>query len=152
MQSGTKKFIRQFFFFMISGGIATFTDMTFYSVLVYLGLYYLIANIFSFTLAQVVNYFLNMKLVFKGIDGRDKRIEFLIFFGLSLAGFVLSELLLWLFLNTGYVFKSTTELNVIISKFLAIIIVSVYNFITRKIFLEEKKIHSLKNINTGETK
>ena len=56
----------------------------------------------------------------------------LIFVALSIGGLLLNQFILWL----GVQF---TTIHYLIVKFLAMVIVPVYNFITRKIFLESKE-------------
>ena len=54
-------------------------------------------------------------------------IEFMLF---SILGFLLTELLLWIFIDI-------LNINGMISKIIATAIVMIFNFITRKIFLEK---------------
>lgn len=90
----------------------------------------LIASTVSFCASVVVNYLLSMTFVFKSKNqGRLK--EFILFLLLSIGGLGLNQLILWI----GVRFTSVYYLIV---KFLAMVIVPVYNFVTRKIFLEEK--------------
>ena len=91
----------------------------------------LIASAISFCISVTVNYFLSMSFVFK--SKKQSRVkEFIIFAALSLGGLCLNQLILWI----GIKF---TSIYYLIIKFLAMVIVPVYNFITRKIFLESKE-------------
>ena len=90
----------------------------------------LISSTVSFCVSVVVNYILSMSFVFKS-KGQNKFKEFVIFVLLSVGGLGLNQLILWI----GVRFTSVYYLVV---KFFAMVIVPVYNFITRKIFLESK--------------
>lgn len=124
--------ILQLFKFAIVGVIAAFVDV---GVLVILKELFhvevLIASAISFCVSVTVNYILSMSFVFKS-KGQSKIKEFIIFVCLSTGGLCLNQFILWL----GIRF---TSINYLIVKFLAMVIVPVYNFITRKIFLESKE-------------
>ena len=72
-----------------------------------------------------------MSFVFKG-KKQSKLKEFIIFVVLSVGGLCLNQLILWI----GVKFTSVYYLIV---KLFAMVIVPVYNFVTRKIFLESKE-------------
>ena len=91
----------------------------------------LVSSAVSFSVSVVVNYLLSMKFVFK--SGAENKIrEFVIFVILSIGGLCLNQIILWV----GVTFTSVYYLVV---KILAMVIVPVYNFITRKIFIESKE-------------
>jgi putative flippase GtrA len=123
--------IKQFLKFGVVGVIAFFID---YGVLLILsegfGVYYLIANAISFTVSVIFNYICSMKFVFTGKEGMSKHKEFIIFVILSVLGLLLNELLMWVGVDICHIYS-------MITKIFATAIVMVYNFITRKIFLEE---------------
>ena len=91
----------------------------------------LIASAISFCVSVTVNYILSMSFVFKG-KKQSKLKEFIIFVVLSVGGLCLNQLILWI----GVKFTSVYYLIV---KLFAMVIVPVYNFVTRKIFLESKE-------------
>ena len=91
----------------------------------------LLASAISFCASVTINYILSMSFVFKG-KNQSKLKEFIIFVFLSIGGLLLNQLILWI----GVKFMSMYYLIV---KLLAMVIVPVYNFITRKIFLESKE-------------
>lgn len=91
----------------------------------------LIASAVSFCVSVVANYLLSMTFVFKS-KKQSKIKEFIIFVALSAGGLCLNQFILWL----GVVF---TAIHYLIIKILAMVIVPIYNFITRKIFLESKE-------------
>ena len=91
----------------------------------------LLASMASFCISVTTNYFLSMSFVFKS-KSESKIKEFIIFVFLSIGGLCLNQLILWI----GVRFTSVYYLIV---KLFAMIIVPIYNFITRKIFLESKE-------------
>ena len=91
----------------------------------------LIASAVSFCVSVTVNYLLSMTFVFKG-KKQSKIKEFVIFVVLSVGGLCLNQFILGL----GVVF---TSIHYLIIKILAMVIVPIYNFITRKVFLESKE-------------
>ncbi len=127
------KLIKQMLRFSGVGLICFFLDyflMIIFTDVFHIG--YLISCGTSFTIATVLNYILSMRFVFRSRENINKVFEFVAFVVLSLIGLGLTELLMWV---------STDILGVDykISKFVVAAIVTVYNFITRKVFLEEKK-------------
>ena len=126
-----KNLIIQIIKFSIVGVIATIID---FSVLMLLKevvhLDVLVASALSFCVSVVANYILSMLFVFKG--GKNGKIkEFIIFVVLSVGGLLLNQLLMWL----GTEILAVYYLWV---KVLACVFVPIYNFVTRKIFLEKK--------------
>ena len=115
--------------FIVVGGIATIIDWLIYYLLYnYFNLEPLYANILSYSIATVYNYLATVKYVFV-VKTKNKK-TFLIFIIFSLIGLMLSELLIYLFINK-FLF------NKMIAKIISTIIVMIFNFITRKIFLED---------------
>lgn len=118
--------------FGIVGVIAAITDVGVLVILKeLLHVDVLIASTISFCVSVIANYLLSMAFVFKS-KGESKIKEFIIFVFLSIGGLCLNQLILWI----GVKFTSVYYL---IIKLLAMVIVPVYNFITRKIFLESKE-------------
>ncbi|MBO5453241.1 MAG: GtrA family protein [Clostridia bacterium] len=90
----------------------------------------LLASMISFCVSVTANYILSMAFVFKS-KNQNKIKEFIVFVLLSIGGLCLNQLILWIGVNF-------TSVYYLVVKFIAMVIVPVYNFITRKIFLEEK--------------
>ena len=127
-----KKLIEQVMKFVIVGGLSFVLDFIIYYVLKnYFSVYYLIAGFFSFTLSLIFNYLMSMKFVFKSKDDLKKTHEFIIFVTLSVMGLGLNLLCLFILVD---IYK----MNDLIAKILVAGIVMVFNFVTRKIFLEQK--------------
>lgn len=93
---------------------------------------YLLSCGISFSISVVVNYLLSMRFVFKARKSIRKSSEFIIFVVLSVIGLGLTELLMLVAVD-GLV------IHYMISKIIVTVIVMAYNFVTRKIFLENKE-------------
>ena len=91
----------------------------------------LISSGISFCVSVIANYILSMKFVFKS-KGKSKLKEFTVFVLLSVGGLCINQFIMWL----GTEKFSFYYLAV---KFAAMVIVPIYNFITRKVFLEKKQ-------------
>ena len=90
---------------------------------------YLLSCAISFTTSTVVNYLLSMRYVFRSRENMNKSVEFILFVVMSVIGLGLTELLMMLAVEKIGIHYS-------ISKILVTGIVMVYNFVTRKIFLD----------------
>jgi putative flippase GtrA len=105
----------------------------------------LIGAFFGFTISVIINYLLSMKYVFTRKEDMDRRKEFVIFTILSLIGLGIHEVIImvcidviyenWMWLNSWL----SPTLATAGGKIFATGIVMVYNFITRKKFLEQKE-------------
>lgn len=140
-----KKLIEQIMKFGVVGVLSFAIDFGIYSILVYFTpVPLLVANFFGFTISVIFNYVMSMKFVFQRKEDMDRKAEFIIFVVLSLIGLGLNEFLVWLFVDFAYksiaVVAETFSYNMMkmIGKILATGIVMVYNFISRKLFLEKK--------------
>lgn len=124
--------ILQIIKFGIVGIVATFVDVGVLVVLKeLLHIDVLVSSAISFCVSVAVNYILSMTFVFKS-KNQNKLREIVIFVLLSVGGLCLNQLILWI----GVTF---TPVYYLIVKLFALVIVPVYNFITRKIFLESKE-------------
>ena len=124
------KLVQQFMKFGVVGVIAFVIDYGLTVALTELaGVNYLISATISFTVSVVVNYLASMRYVFTHKQGLSRRREFVIFVVLSVIGLGVNDLLMWL----G---SSVLGVSYLIVKIVATAIVMVYNFVTRKIFLD----------------
>ncbi|MCR4655832.1 MAG: GtrA family protein [Lachnospiraceae bacterium] len=159
------KLLKQILKFGVVGGLAFLIDFAVYTIVLKLLHWeygYMVAGIAGFSVSLIFNYIASMKFVFESKDDMDKKKEFSIFLILSLIGMALNSLILWLYMDVMYknsdiiraahdslfglldsirlrIAKSPSELAALMAKIVATAIVMVYNFITRKIFLEKKE-------------
>ena len=126
-----KELLIQIFKFIIVGGIATLIDWIIYFILYrFIHIEPIIANIFSFSISVVYNYIASCKYVFNVKKDKDRKKLFVIFIIFSLIGLGINELLIYLLHNK-------LLWNAMLVKIIATVIVMVFNFISRKIFLEK---------------
>ncbi|PHU36807.1 GtrA family protein [Agathobacter ruminis] len=90
---------------------------------------YFNSSAISFILSTLLNYVLSMRFVFRGKEGMNRWAEMGIFIALSLIGLGLNQMIMWIVVEQMMVYY-------LFAKILASIIVSVFNFISRKVFLE----------------
>jgi len=132
-----KKLIIQFLKFGIVGGVAFAAD---YIIMVFLTevfrVPYLISSLISFCVSVVVNYLLSMRFVFVSRDDIKKQTEFLSFLILSIMGLGINELVMYLVAEI--VIGDKMKRAYLIAKLAATFVVMIWNFVTRKIFLEKK--------------
>ena len=96
------------------------------------GVNYLISCCISFSVSVIVNYLLSMHFVFAAKANMKKRTQFVIFVILSVIGLGLNQLFMWLFVDLAHIPYQIAKLAVTA-------IVMLFNFVTRKVFLEEKE-------------
>lgn len=127
-----KKLLAQFMKFGIVGVIAFVIDYGFMVLLTEVfGVPYLISTTVSFIISVIFNYFASMRFVFKRKDDMSRRREFIIFVVLSIIGLIINDVFMWLMVDFLYI-------DYRLSKIVVTFIVAVWNFVTRKIFLEAK--------------
>lgn len=142
-----RKLFEQIFKFAIVGGISFVIDFVVYTIMCNaLHIHYIIAGIFGFTISVVANYILSMRFVFVSKEDMPKDKEFIIFVVLSLLGLLLNSVMLYLCIDVVYMHclwlyqHLSIEWMNMVAKVIATGVVMVYNFVTRKIFLEKKDI------------
>lgn len=125
-----KNLIIQLIKFSAVGIIATFVDMA--SLILLTEVLYaevLVASAVSFCISVIINYILSMRFVFKGRD--DSKIkEFCIFLMLSILGLIINQLIMWAGVRMLVVHYMWV-------KVFATCAVLIFNFISRKIFIEK---------------
>lgn len=125
-----KTLLAQLAKFGIVGVIATLIDFGVMNLLHYgAHLDILVANTAGFVISLIFNYLSSMKFVFEHKEDMSRRREFAIFVVLSVIGLALNDGIV-LALNKGLALEAN------IAKIGATALVMMYNFATRKIFLD----------------
>lgn len=83
----------------------------------------------SFTLSVLFNYAASMRFVFQRREDISRSRELVIFVVLSLVGLAINEALMWLGVNVA-------SLNYVFVKLLATVVVMLWNFLSRKRWLD----------------
>ena len=126
-----KKLIIQLIKFGIVGVIATLIDLAVLMLLKeFMHVDVLVASAVAFSVSVIANYILSMLFVFKGSENSKVK-EFIVFVALSIGGLLLNQFIMWI----GTEIMTAYYLWV---KAFALVFVPIYNFVTRKIFLEKK--------------
>ncbi|WP_246824696.1 GtrA family protein [Olsenella sp. HMSC062G07] len=125
--------VRQFLKFGVVGLVAFFID---YGILMLLsvGLRWdpvLSAGI-SFVISLIFNYVASMRYVFTRRDDLSRQGEFVVFVILSLIGLAINELCMWL----GTTALGASPLAITATKLIATTIVMVWNFLSRRRWLD----------------
>ena len=130
-----KSLIEQFLKFGVVGGIAFLID---YGILMFLSQFLgwdpVLSSAISFTVSVVFNYAASMRFVFERRDDLSRRHEFVIFVVLSVVGLVINSAVIW----AGTQMFGGGAFAVTATKLVATVIVSVWNFVSRKHWLEAK--------------
>ncbi|MDD6729979.1 MAG: GtrA family protein [Eggerthellaceae bacterium] len=125
-----KKLIHQFMKFGVVGIIAFFIDYGLLFVLTeFGGINYLVSATISFTASVIFNYIASMRYVFTHKEDMSRRKEFVIFVVLSAIGLVINNVCMWAGVEIFGIHYMITKIG-------ATAIVMVWNFVTRKIFLD----------------
>ncbi len=126
------KLLAQFMRFGLVGTVAFVID---YSLMIFLtevfSIDYLISTTVSFVASVIFNYFASMRFVFTHKEGLSRRREFIVFVILSIIGLIINDVFMWMMVEYHYI-------DYRLSKIVVALIVSVWNFVTRKIFLDAK--------------
>ncbi|MBM6775986.1 GtrA family protein [Collinsella tanakaei] len=125
-----KHLLAQIMKFGVVGVIATVID---FGVMIFLtevfGINPVASATVSFTVSVIFNYLASMRYVFSHREGMSRQREFVIFIVLSVIGLAINDALMW-------VGTEMTPVDYRIVKVLATAVVMVWNFVSRKIFLD----------------
>ena len=125
-----RELLEQILSFIVVGVIATLIDWVIYFICCnYIKIDPLISNIISFSVSVVYNFWASCKYVFNVNKEKDRKKQFVVFIVFALIGLLLNELIL-------YVFIKLLSWNFMLVKVMGTAIVMVFNFVTRKKFLE----------------
>ena len=124
------KLFKQIIKFGLVGGIAFIIDYSLLYILTeYLNIYYLYSSIISFIISLIFNYILSIKWVFD-VSKQQGLKDFIIFIVLSIIGLLINELIMYIMVDKMYI-------HYMFSKLFSTFIVMIWNFISRKIFIEK---------------
>lgn len=127
----------QIFRYIISGGIAFIADTVTNILLVkFAEMSPVLASVFGFSVGSVITYYLSVYWIFDERRLNSPYKEFVVFTTISFIGLALNTLfiaLFWQFID------EKTVTNIVISKILATIVVTIWNFTTKKYLLFIKK-------------
>ncbi|WP_303249920.1 GtrA family protein [uncultured Slackia sp.] len=125
-----KKLFAQFMKFGVVGALAFCIDYGLLALLTEVfGVNYLVSATISFTVSVVFNYLASMRYVFTHKEDMSRRREFVIFIILSVIGLLINNVCMWAGVEL-------LGVHYLIVKIAATAIVMVWNFVTRKIFLD----------------
>ena len=128
-----QKILTQLAKFVIAGVITTAIDWAiYYALCEFLGMNPLVAQLFSFTASTAVSFYINTLWVFDTTKSKTRRRLITEFFFFSFCGLVMTEVML-------YVFIDVMQMNYMLAKVIATAVVMIFNFVTRKMFLEDRK-------------
>ena len=125
-----RKLIEQIMKFGVVGVIAFVIDCGLLALLTEVfSVNYLVSATVSFTVSVVFNYVASMRYVFTHKDGMSRHREFAIFVTLSVIGLLINNFCMWAGVEL-------LGIHYLVTKIGATAIVMVWNFVTRKIFLD----------------
>lgn len=126
----TEKLLVQIFNFGIVGVIATIIDFTFlYLFRDICNFPLVVSNTLSFIISLMYNYWASMTFVFHVNKNKSQKRNFILFVIFSVIGLILNDIII-------IIVTEKFGIYYLISKIIATIIVMIFNFITRKKFLE----------------
>lgn len=136
MKFPRKSLLGQFLRYLVTGGLAFVVDFGLFALCLYVfNWHYLLANFVGLVAGLVLNYAMSIVWVFtacKRTFERRKIAEFALFTIVGFAGVGLNQLLMYLMVD-GF------EVNEMISKMVAAVLVLIWNFGARKLMLFKKK-------------
>lgn len=125
-----KDLVIQFCKFGAVGGLCFGID---YGLMIFLTethiMHYFASSAVSFTVSVIVNYILSMRFVFIGKEDMTKAQEMAIFVALSMIGLVMNQMIMWFAVEHLGMFYA-------VAKIFSTMLVTTYNYISRKRFLE----------------
>lgn len=126
-----KKLLEQIIKFGAVGVLAFLVDYgVLYVLTEFAHMHYLLSAGISFAVSVVVNYLCSMRFVFVRREDMGRTREFTLFLLLSSVGLILNECLMWLGVDR-------LHLHYMLMKIFATVLVTVWNFISRKLWLEK---------------
>ena len=128
----------EFLRYFIASALALAVDFSVYAIGLKLGLDWALAAAFGFCCGLWLAYTLSIRFAFRHRIVPDRRLEFLIFFAVGLAGLALTELILWLLIERQ-------QFAPFFSKLAAAGLVFLFNFTLRKLMLFRRQVALMPN-------
>jgi putative flippase GtrA len=126
-------FFRQVRNYLIVGFTVFFIDYALLYVFTeFCGMWYLASAACSFMISTLFNYFASMRYVFKGKEEYSRRKEMTLFYLLAGVGLAIDVALMW-------VTVEKIGLHYMLAKIFVMVVVMTWNFVSRKMFLEQKE-------------
>lgn len=126
----TENLLIQIFKFGIVGVVATIIDfVAIYVLKEFLHIHVILANTLSFCIATVYNYIASVTWVFNVNSKKDPKRNFILFIIFSVIGLLLNDFIMWFCIDKFHIYY-------LLGKVIATCFVMIFNFITRKLFLE----------------
>lgn len=126
----TENLLIQIFKFGIVGVVATIIDFAaIYVLKEFLHIHVIFANTLSFCIATVYNYIASVTWVFNVNSKKDPKKNFILFVIFSVIGLLLNDFIMWFCIDKFHIYY-------LLGKVIATCFVMIFNFITRKLFLE----------------
>ena len=122
-----KKAIKEFFLYLVVGGIATVTEWLVFFLLDKCYLHYAVATVIAYIVSTFVNWLAGRLLVFKQSEHKFLK-EIVSVYLASIVGLVGNLLLMWIAVDL-------LSANEMLSKVIATGIVFLYNFLVRKFWI-----------------
>ncbi len=130
LSSKYEKLCIQIFKFGIVGGVAFLIDFIFlYLFKEFCHFPVVLANTLSFCISVIYNYTASVKWVFDVNKEKNAKKQFVIFIIFSVIGLLINDLIMWVSVDFMHIYY-------LLAKIIATFVVMVFNFITRKMFLE----------------
>lgn len=132
-----RKFLTKLAKFGIAGVLTTAIDwVIFFTLCEVLHLDWVISQLFAFVASTIVGYFVNTKWVFETTKEKTRRRLVTEFFVFNFIALVMTEVMLYLF--------DKWQMNILLAKVITTTVTMIFNYITRKWFLEGHKSSSKK--------
>jgi len=120
--------MKQFSGFFILGALSTIIDLVIYSFFISISFNYIIAIVLGYSGGFLFNFYIGRKYIFKNGSKFKFSQEFIYTLLIVIMGLLLNILIV-------YLFNQYSDIDLIISRVVAIVLVFFWNYFARKIFI-----------------